>query len=121
MANRETFPPSASPLQGDISGPAGSTLVTVVGIQTQPVDPKTPTDQDSLRYDASVPEWTPKADGNASFTLGTFATAGGVIISKGETISDDYDVLADNVSFDGLVGWAYGTASQVYVDGVPIP
>jgi len=121
MANRETYPASQSPLQGDIDGPAGATTVKVVGIQTQPVSPAVPVDQDTLRYDASVPQWAPKADGNSSVTLGTFATAGGQVVSKGVTISDDYDFLVDNVSLDGIVGWAYGNASQVFLDGAPLP
>jgi len=120
MANRETFPASQSPLQGDISGPAGATTVTVTGIQTQPVSPATPVDKDKLQYDASVPQWAPKADGNSSVTLGTFVQTGGQIVSKGETISDDYEFLVNNVSLDGIVGWAYGTASQVFLNGSPL-
>jgi hypothetical protein len=120
MANRETYPASQSPLQGDISGPAGSSLVTVVGIQKQPVDPKIPIDKDLLRFDATVPEWTPLAEGNSSFAIGTFAQAGGVVVSKGLPISDDYEVLVNNVSLEGLVGWAFGNASQVFVNGVAV-
>ena len=120
MANRETYPASQSPLLGDLSGPAGATTVTVVGIQTQPVAPTIPTDQDALRYNADVPQWEPRADGNASVTFGEFLTAGGSTISKGETISDDYDFLVDNVPIDGLIGWTFGDASQVFVNGVAI-
>lgn len=120
MANRETYPASQSPLQGDISGPAGATLVTVVGIQTQPVAPTLPIDKDTFRYNAVVPEWEPTADGNASVTIGTFATAGGTTVSKGVNISDDYDFLVNNVGLDILVGWSHGFASQVFVNGSPI-
>jgi hypothetical protein len=120
VANRETFPPSASPLQGDISGPAGASTVTVVGIQTQPVAPTIPIDKDTFRFNASVPEWEPTADGNASVTIGTYATAGGTIISKGVNISDDYDFLVNNFGLDVLVGWALGYASQVFINGSPI-
>jgi len=120
MSNRETYPASQSPLQGDVSGPAGATTVTVVGIQTQPVSPAVPVDKDTLRYNISVPQWEPVADGNASVTIGTFSQTGGEITSKGVTISDDYDFLVDNVSLEALVGWAYGSASQVFVNGSPI-
>jgi hypothetical protein len=120
VANRETFPPSASPLQGDISGQAEDTTVTVVGIQRQPVSPAIPIDKDTLRYNISIPQWEPKADGNSSVTIGTFATAGGEIISKGTTISDDYDFAVNNIGIDGLVGWVYGFASQVFVNGAAI-
>lgn len=119
--NRETFPAAQSPLQGDISGQAGNTTVTVVGIQRQPVSPAVPVDKDTFRYNATVPDWEPTADGNSSFTLGTFVTAGGEIVSKGLTISDDYEVLVNNVSLDGIIGWAYGFASQVFLDGSPLP
>lgn len=121
MANRETYPASQSPLKGDISGQAGETTVTVIGIQRQPVNDAVPTDQDVLRYHAEVPEWRPTADGNASVTIGTYETAGGgTVVSKGTTISDDYDFLVDNVSLDGIVGWAYGYAGQVFVNGSAI-
>lgn len=120
MSNRESYPAAQSPLQGDISGPAGATTVTVTGIQTQPVNPEIPVDKDTLRFDASIPEWVPTADGNSSVTFGELLTAGGVITSKGETISDDYEFAVDNVPIDGLVGWAHGDASQFFVDGSPI-
>lgn len=120
MSNRETYPASQSPLQGDISGPAEATTVTVVGLQTQPVAATIPTDKDKLQYNANVPEWEPTADGNASVTFGEFLTTAGQITSKGETISDDYDFSVDNVPIDGLIGWTLGDASQVFVDGSPI-
>jgi hypothetical protein len=120
VPNRETYPAAQSPLQGDIDGPAGNSTVTVVGIQTQPVSPAVPVDKDTLRFNASVPQWEPKADGNASVTFGELLTAGGEIISRGETISDDYDFSVDNVPIDGLVGWSLGFASQVFVDGSPV-
>lgn len=121
MANRETYPAAQSPLQGDVSGPAGATTVTVVGIQTQPVSPAVPVDQDTFRYNAAVPQWEPKADGNASVTIGTFVQTGGQIVSKGVNISDDYAFLVNNVGLDVLVNWALGFASQVFVNGSPIP
>ncbi len=120
MSNRESFPPSASPLTGDIDGGAGDTTVTVVGIQTQSVSSAVPVDKDIFRYNAAVPQWEPKADGNSSITLGTYVTAGGEVVSRGVTLSDDYEVLVDNVSLEGLVGWTYGFASQFFVDGTAI-
>lgn len=121
MANRETYPASQSPLLGDVSGQAGDSTVTVVGIQRQPVSSAIPVDQDTFRYIASVPDWEPQADGNSSLTLGTYVTAGGEIVSKGITVSDDYDFLVNNIGIDGLVGWTYGFASQVYLNGSPLP
>lgn len=80
MSNRETYPASQSPLAGDISGAAGQTLVTVVGIQTVPVDPTLPTDQQKLVYEASTGMWTPATDANESIQV------------NGIPISDDYDI-----------------------------
>ena len=122
MANRETYPASQSPLSGDVSAPAGATTVTVTGIQTQPVAATTPTDKDVLRFNAGVdtPEWEPTADGNARVTIGTFTQAGGVTATKGLTISDDTEFSVNNVAIDGLVGWAYGFASDIFVNGSPI-
>src|ERR1700690_3039966 len=116
MSNRETFPAAQSPLQGDISGPAGASTVTVVGIQTQPVSPAVPVDKDTFRYNINVPDWEPTADGNASVTIGTFSETGGEITSKGVNISDDYDFLVNNVGLDVLVNWAHGFIAQVFVD-----
>lgn len=119
MANRETYPAAQSPLTGDVSGPAGASSVTVVGLQAVPVAAITPTDQDKLTFQAANGDWEPTADGNASVTIGTFATAGGVTTSKGKTISDDYAFSVNGVGIDGLVGWAYGPG-EVFINGVQI-
>lgn len=120
MANRETYPASQSPLQGDISGPAGATLVRVVGIQTIPVSPATPTDQDTFRYSFADNQWEPDADGNASITIGTYVVTSGQVTSKGDNLSDDYDFLVNNVGLDVLVGWSHGFTSQVFVNGTAV-
>lgn len=58
--NREVFPPSQSPLQGDISALPGATKVVVVGIQTTPFTSTPPTDGQIPFYDAAdnLIEWT---------------------------------------------------------------
>jgi hypothetical protein len=119
MANRETYPAAQSPLSGDISGPAGATTVTVVGIQGTPVAATAPTDQDVLRFQAANDDWEPTPDGNASVTIGTHTEAGGVVTGKGVSISDDYAFSVNGIGIDGLVGWAYG-AGEVFVNGVKI-
>jgi hypothetical protein len=103
MANRETYPASQSPLQGDISGPAGATLVAVVGLQGQPISPAIPVPQDDLVFDGA--EWAPQAEGNAAITLGTYATSGGQVTSKGIPVSDDYQIFvnATFVKVNGVV------------------
>ena len=124
MANRETFPAAQSPLTGDISGAAGATNVTVVGLQTIPLDPTPPTAEEQLYFDAALGiqgEWTPRLDENISVTLGTFATAGGEILSRGRKVSDDYDFSCNGVGFEVLLNWAYGFAFNCFLDGVGIP
>lgn len=123
MANRETFPAAQSPLTGDLDGGAGDTTVTVVGLQTIPIDPTPPTDEETLVFDAQLGlqgQWTPRLDANISVTIGEFLTAGGEIISRGRKLSDDYDFLVNCVGLDVLVGWSYGFAFQVFVNGTGV-
>ena len=108
MANRETYPASQSPLQGDISGPAGATTVTVVGIRTTPVAPISPTDQQELTFSALLGEWIPQSPGNVSIEI------------NGLDVSDDYSFLVNCIGLDVLVGWTHGFAFQVFVDGTGV-
>lgn len=120
MANRETYPSAQSPLTGDIAGAAGQTSVTVVGIQTIPVDSTPPTAEDELFYDVGLLEWSPRLDLNRSVTLGTFLTASGDIVSRGQKLSDDYDFLVNCIGLDVLVGWSHGFSFQVFVNGTGV-
>jgi hypothetical protein len=123
MANRETFPAAQSPLTGDISGAAGATNVTVVGLQTIPLAPTPPTDEETIVFDAQLGlqgEWTPRLDANISVTIGEFLTDSGEIISRGRKLSDDYDFLVNRVGLDVLVGWSHGFAFQVFVNGTGV-
>lgn len=61
MSNRETYPASQSPLQGDVSGAAGATTVTVTGIQGTPISPIPPDDQQVLVYQALTNRWEPRS------------------------------------------------------------
>lgn len=67
MANRQSFPSSLFPLQGDISAEAGSILVKVQGIQGVPVTATSPTNGQTLQYVAanSDIEWTAGGGNNA--------------------------------------------------------
>ena len=123
MSNRETYPSAQSPLTGDISGAAGETNVTVVGIQTIPVDPTPPTAEEEFYFDQALGlqgEWSPRLDSNRSITLGTFLTNSGEIISRGQKLSDDYDFLVNCVGLEVLVGWSHGFIFQVFVNGTGI-
>jgi hypothetical protein len=118
--NRETYPSAQSPLTGDISGAAGQTSVTVIGIQTVPVDPTPPTAEEEFFYDVDLTEWSPRLDSNRSITIGTFLTDSGEILSRGQKLSDDYDFLVNCVGLEVLVGWSHGFAFQVFVNGVGV-
>lgn len=120
MANRETYPASQSPLTGDISGPAGAQIVTVTGLQRNPVSPANPTDQDKLTFQAANGDWEPTADGNVAVTIGTQTTAGGVITGKGVALSDDRSFSVNNIGIDGLVGWTLGFAFDIFVNGTGV-
>lgn len=116
--NRETYPASQSPLLGDVSGPAGATQVTVVGLQGNPVAPDGPSDQSNLTWDQNsgvsgewipkVPVWLvaiggdPDGQGNlAGFTI----------------ISADQDVFINNIGTEVLVGWTHGFANWFFLNG----
>jgi hypothetical protein len=114
--NRETFPASQSPLVGDISGPAGARLVTVTGIQRNPVSPATPTQQARLTWDGVLEQWEPLVPGNMSVLLNGYYDETGDLIGF-EDISDDYAFSVNNVGLEVLVSWAYGFAYAVFVNG----
>lgn len=119
MANRETYPASLSPLTGDISGPAGAQQVTVVGLQTVPVDSITPVQQANLVYDYNVGKWMVRVPGNMSVLLnGTPDSIGN--LQAFTAISDDYDFTVNNISLSMLVGWALGFNFSVYVNGTGV-
>jgi len=59
MANRENYPSSLFPLNGDLDAQAGATEVTVTGLQTFPVDPATPEPQQLLVF-GSDGVWHPE-------------------------------------------------------------
>lgn len=80
MSNRETYPASQSPLQGDIDGSAGATLVTVVGFQHVPASPTPPLDHQKWVYHEDLNQWVPTSDANESISF------------NGLTVSDDYDI-----------------------------
>ena len=93
MSNRETYPAAQSPLTGDVSGVAGQQLVTVVGLQRNPVSPASPNDQDVLRWIQNDSQWEPSNDGN------------GCIQVNGAHVSDDYLIYVNGtfVKVNGVV------------------
>lgn len=119
MANRETYPAAQSPLVGDISGPAGASRVTVVGLQNRPVSAATPVEQARLTWDEVEGNWTPKVPGNMSVLLNGTPDALNVLQGFLD-ISDDYAFLVNCVGLEVLTGWAYGFDFQVFVDGMGV-
>jgi hypothetical protein len=94
MANRETYPASQSPLNGDISGAAGATQVTVVGWQGNPIQAGPLVDQNIYRYNFNDAEWElkletacilvngdPTSDDFIIFVNATFVKVNGVIVA----------------------------------------
>lgn len=89
MANRETYPASLSPLIGDVSAGAGVQLVTVVGLQNQPIDGTAPLEQQILRF-----SFTDPIAGTGGAWRASFDTNSAVYIN-GVPVSDDYDILVN--------------------------
>jgi hypothetical protein len=119
MANRETYPAAQSPLQGDISGAAGATTVTVTGFQNIPAQAGTPDDGASWIYDSTVNEWLTEVPPNIAFILNATPN----ILNQpvgGEFMSDDYAVTVDNVGLETLVSWPYGFGFKVFLNGVGV-
>lgn len=118
MANRETYPASQSPLTGDISGPAGATQVTVVGLQGNPVAPGGPNDQANLTWSQIDDQWEPKVP---TWTFSVHGSPDALGNLQGFTIiSDDWDIFINNVGTDLLVSWALGFGKQFFVNGTGI-
>jgi hypothetical protein len=87
MANRETYPASQSPLKGDVSGPAGATLVTVVGLLGIPITPSAPVQGNTLVYNSVTNTWV----------LGGANSNNTSILINGVGYSDDYDIACNLV------------------------
>lgn len=113
MANRETYPAAQSPLQGDVSGPAGATTVTVTGLQRNPIAPGAPSDQARLTWLGDTSQWTPVVP---SYTMALEDATGGLDI-----ISDDWEIYIDGVGTEVLAGWPYGFAFQIFINGTGVP
>ena len=119
MSNRETYPASQSPLQGDISGPAGATLVTVTGFQGIPIQPGVPTDSAGWIYDANANEWFWEIPPNIAIILN--GTPNGVgVLTGGEIMSDDYVISVNNVGLEVLASWSLGFGFKVFVNGTGV-
>ena len=113
MSNRETFPAAQSPLQGDISGPAGATTVTVVGLQGIPVTSTTPADRANLAYNANDNELEYVVP---SYTMGLEDVNGELTI-----ISDDWEIYINGVGTEVLVNWPYTFNYQIFINGTGVP
>jgi hypothetical protein len=119
MATRETYPAQLFPLRGDLSAEAGDTLVTVVGLQTTPIDPETP---GGTNVSPAVSSPALVALGGSTLTQATWTPVllDNSILVDAVPVSDDYSFLVNGVDLNSLVGWAYGFAFQVFLDGVGV-
>lgn len=95
--NREIFPGGVYPLQGDVQSTAGSSTVTVTGIQNIPVSTVPPTDGQVLQFSAASVQYGP-----ANVPLNQSIQVNGV------AVSDDCSIF---VNVPGLHG-------QVLINGV---
>lgn len=118
MANRETYPASQSPLQGDISGPAGAVRVTVTGLQNNPVQASTPNEQSVLTWDEVLGEWVPQIP---AYTIVLNGTPDSQDVLLGFIIiSDDWEISINGVGTEVLSNWTHGYAYQVFVNGTGV-
>lgn len=59
MSNKQTFPQSVYPIDGDVTSQSGNPDVTVTGIQGTPVAALIPTDGEILIYNQALNEYIP--------------------------------------------------------------
>jgi hypothetical protein len=90
--NREIFPGGVYPLEGDVTSTAGSSSVSVTGIQNVPVSPIPPTDQQVLQYSAANKEY-----------IAASITANASVQCNGVAVSDDYAIFVNNPGLHGQV------------------
>lgn len=122
MANRETYPAYFSPIAGDVVAGAGAVASVVVGLQTYPIQPTTPLDQQFLKFTADLTQPHGGAWGPA-----TIATSS-MIQVNGSPVSDDSEVFINGLdSIDGMIlpvtvnaTPKNVTVSLVLVNGFPI-
>jgi hypothetical protein len=108
MANAQLFPQSTYPLVGDISSTAGSPNVTVVGIQTTPVQAGAPQDQQSIVFQGTVSAYVP-----------TFSPFNRSVQVNSVAMSDDYHCLVSNYDTFFQVNSSYsGNGKPILVNGV---
>lgn len=103
--NRQNFPSSLFPLRGDLSAEAGDVKVTVVGLQTIPIDSTTPVDGNTLIVIDGV--WIPVTP-NSTVYVDTLP------------ISSDWTFYVNGVDLDVVVNWPYTFAFQVWLNGVGV-
>lgn len=119
MATRETYPAQLFPLRGDISAEAGDVSVTVIGIQTTPVDPRAP-GGDNIAPDVSSPALVALGGNNVTQAVWTPVLLDNSILVDGVPVSDDYGFLINGIGTEVLLDWAYGFAFQVFLNGTGV-
>ena len=84
--NSQVFPQSTYPLTGDLASSPGNPNITVDGIQTIPVSPTLPLDQQTLVFQNILTEYVP-----------SFSPLNRSLRVNGVGVSDDYGVFVAEV------------------------
>ena len=100
MANRQTFPSSLFPLQGDVSAEAGSISVEVIGLQNIPIAP-------NPLVNGAVPTYVA-----ANNDIEWLVANGSAVEINGVGVSPDKKIFINGVT-DGSLVWS------ISVNGVP--
>ncbi len=99
MANQETYPASLFPLRGDLLAESGDTAVTVIGIQTVPIDqPVSPTD------DQKVATYV-DADGRIEWKTGGSLNA--AVQINGVGVSADRQMFLNAITDGAAPAWQF--------------
>jgi hypothetical protein len=108
MPNQQLWPQTTYPLVGDLQSTPGQQNVTVVGIQTVPVVPTTPLDQQSLIFQGTLTAYAP-----------TYSPFNRSIQVNNVAMSDDYEFSVKFVDMEFQTNSSFAPNSKpVFVNGV---
>jgi hypothetical protein len=108
MPTQQLFPQTVYPIIGDVQSTPGAAKITVTGIQTIPVSPTTPTDQQVLVFQQSLLQYVPRySPFNRSIQVNNIA------------MSDDYEFSVKFVDMEFQTNSSFSpNGKPVLVNGV---